>query len=169
MAPSSLETVYAGKLFRSRLEARWAVFMDAAGIEWIYEATWLETPFGNWLPDFQLTDGRWVEVKGRLSPNEHLRLLLLAQAVGGCEVGQDTVVLGHLPDDDWHWPVQLHTCKADLWAVPWVLSPGCPLAAASPRVPAERITAEVLLSGLMSGQPRWAEEPLAAARSARFG
>jgi len=32
-----IETKYAGPLFRSRTEARWAVFFDAAGIEWQYE------------------------------------------------------------------------------------------------------------------------------------
>jgi hypothetical protein len=32
-----IETFYRGYRFRSRLEARWAVFMDAAGIVWEYE------------------------------------------------------------------------------------------------------------------------------------
>lgn len=32
-----IETVYKGYRFRSRLEARWAVFFDAQGIEWEYE------------------------------------------------------------------------------------------------------------------------------------
>ena len=32
-----IETVYNGYRFRSRLEARWAVFFDAAGIEYEYE------------------------------------------------------------------------------------------------------------------------------------
>jgi hypothetical protein len=32
-----IETLYRGYRFRSRLEARWAVFFDAAGIRWRYE------------------------------------------------------------------------------------------------------------------------------------
>ena len=30
----SIETTYSGFIFRSRLEARWAVFFDALAIEW---------------------------------------------------------------------------------------------------------------------------------------
>ena len=33
----AIETVYNGYRFRSRLEARWAVFFEAAGIEYEYE------------------------------------------------------------------------------------------------------------------------------------
>jgi len=33
----AIETVYNGYKFRSRLEARWAVFFDALGIEYEYE------------------------------------------------------------------------------------------------------------------------------------
>src|SRR5580765_22806 len=114
MNRSSVETWYGQNLFRSRLEARWAVFMDTAGIRWAYEPSWItvdmsETggPVYNWRPDFQLEDGRWVEVKGQLSPAEHERLLLMAQAVSDGDAGGDVIVLGHLPEDDWHWPVQL--------------------------------------------------------------
>ncbi len=32
-----IETYYKGKWFRSRLEAKWAVFMDELGIVWQYE------------------------------------------------------------------------------------------------------------------------------------
>jgi len=37
MAIAAIETRYAGCRFRSRLEARWAVFYDALGIDWEYE------------------------------------------------------------------------------------------------------------------------------------
>ena len=33
----AIQTEYKGYLFRSRLEARWAVFFDAFGISWEYE------------------------------------------------------------------------------------------------------------------------------------
>lgn len=37
MAIQAIETYYNGYRFRSRLEARWAVFFDTMGIEWRYE------------------------------------------------------------------------------------------------------------------------------------
>ena len=33
----AIQTEYKGYLFRSRLEARWAVFFDACGVDWEYE------------------------------------------------------------------------------------------------------------------------------------
>ena len=54
-----IETVYNGYRFRSRLEARWAVFFDAAGIKYQYESEGFEVnPYGDtpirYLPDFYL-------------------------------------------------------------------------------------------------------------------
>jgi hypothetical protein len=61
----AIETEYAGCRFRSRLEARWAVFFDALDIEWMYESEGFETPAGRYLPDFYLpASKRWIEVKG---------------------------------------------------------------------------------------------------------
>lgn len=64
-----IETHYKGCRFRSRLEARWAVFFDHLGIRWEYEPEGFEVPFEDgdlrYLPDFKLIDyGIWVEVKG---------------------------------------------------------------------------------------------------------
>ncbi len=65
----AIETQYKGYRFRSRLEARWAVFFDALGIKYKYEEFGFEKCIENnnymWLPDFYLPDfGAWVEVKG---------------------------------------------------------------------------------------------------------
>jgi hypothetical protein len=67
----AIETKYKGYRFRSRLEARWAVFFDALGIEWTYEPQGFEKGGTRYLPDFQIHLGRdpfkvpyWVEVKG---------------------------------------------------------------------------------------------------------
>ena len=59
-----VETLYAGVRFRSRLEARWAVFFTAAGIPWEYEPERYALSDGRWyIPDFRL-DGRiFAEVK----------------------------------------------------------------------------------------------------------
>lgn len=51
-----IETRYDGTLFRSRLEARWAVFFDALNVRWEYEKEGYETPLGRYLPDFWLPD-----------------------------------------------------------------------------------------------------------------
>lgn len=60
-----IPTRYAGCHFRSRLEARWAVFFDAIDQPWTYEPEGFETPAGRYLPDFFLPDqGVWVEIKG---------------------------------------------------------------------------------------------------------
>lgn len=57
-------TVYQGVEFRSRLEARWAVFFDAAGIKWNYEPRWIQLESGPYLPDFILPELHLVvEVK----------------------------------------------------------------------------------------------------------
>jgi len=61
-----IETRYNGYRFRSRLEARWAVFMDALGIEYQYEPEGFDLGDGYYyLPDFYLPETKaWIEVKG---------------------------------------------------------------------------------------------------------
>lgn len=62
-----IESVYGGVKFRSRLEARWAVFFDTLGIDWIYEPEGFVFDGGlRYLPDFYLPEydgGTYVEVK----------------------------------------------------------------------------------------------------------
>jgi len=62
---TAIPTTYKGYTFRSRTEARWAVFFDAMGIEWEYEPEGLELATGErYLPDFYLPRfGWWAEVK----------------------------------------------------------------------------------------------------------
>lgn len=60
-----IETVYNDYRFRSRLEARWAVFFDAAGIPYSYELEGIKLFDGSlYLPDFYLPwFNAWVEIK----------------------------------------------------------------------------------------------------------
>lgn len=64
----AIETVYKGYRFRSRLEARWAVFFDTLGVKWEYEKEGYDLGrAGRYLPDFWLPEingGCWVEIKG---------------------------------------------------------------------------------------------------------
>lgn len=65
MSIKAIETRYAGCRFRSRLEARWAVFFDHMGISWQYEPQGFTVGDRSYLPDFLLDEcGTWVEVKG---------------------------------------------------------------------------------------------------------
>lgn len=61
----AITTRYKGYAFRSRLEARWAVFFDHLKIRWEYEPEGFELGNGlRYLPDFWLPDWEmWVEVK----------------------------------------------------------------------------------------------------------
>ena len=65
MSPATaLPTTYRGTTFRSRLEARWAVFFDTLGIRWEYEPEGFALPSGNYLPDFRLPGlNMFAEVK----------------------------------------------------------------------------------------------------------
>jgi hypothetical protein len=49
-----IETTYKGFVFRSRLEARYAVLFDHMGVEWHYEHEGYQTSSGLYLPDFWL-------------------------------------------------------------------------------------------------------------------
>lgn len=50
----AIETVYNGYKFRSRLEARWAVFFDTLGIKYQYEVEGYDLDGLWYLPDFQI-------------------------------------------------------------------------------------------------------------------
>ena len=59
-----IETVYNGYRFRSRLEARWAVFFDAMGIKYEYEPEGFYIDGEKYLPDFFLPEiNAFVEIK----------------------------------------------------------------------------------------------------------
>jgi len=65
---SAIETRYCGYRFRSRLEARWAVFFDQFDSEWAYEVEGFRLPSGLYLPDFLLcspaeSGGLFCEIK----------------------------------------------------------------------------------------------------------
>ena len=61
----ALDTYYNGHKFRSRLEARWAIFFDAMGITWQYEPEGYRLSNGMlYLPDFYFPQvSSFAEVK----------------------------------------------------------------------------------------------------------
>lgn len=67
-ALKAIDTPYRGRLFRSRLEARWAVFYDALAVRWEYEREGYKLPGRiRYLPDFKFWtpqgNYRWLEIK----------------------------------------------------------------------------------------------------------
>lgn len=70
-----IDTIYKGYRFRSRLEARWAVFFDAFNLPYRYEMEGFQLENSRYLPDFWLPNGIrfmdekdtckdvWVEIK----------------------------------------------------------------------------------------------------------
>lgn len=81
----AIETVYNGYRFRSRLEARWAVFFDELGLDYEYEKEGFELPMGRYLPDFWIADWlAWVEIKPerKWDSAAWLKCVALARATG---------------------------------------------------------------------------------------
>ena len=87
MTIKAIETEYKGYRFRSRLEARWAVFFDAIGWAWEYEKEGFDLgKNGYYLPDFYIPHlDCYVEIKPRngmtYMDGEKLRELSCAQPV----------------------------------------------------------------------------------------
>lgn len=80
-----IETVYNGYRFRSRLEARWAVFFDTLGIKYEYEKEGYDLGVNGWyLPDFWLPEYKcWIEIKGeKPSLDEVLKVVELESKTG---------------------------------------------------------------------------------------
>lgn len=114
----SIDTEYKGYLFRSRLEARWAIFFDEMGIKWQYEPAGYETEGweGKWkgkkvkyLPDFFLPELKLhVEVKGSVEQlkkdSERLEQILdfgsplpdFDDSLD-CTTGRGLLILGEIP------------------------------------------------------------------------
>jgi hypothetical protein len=88
MTIKPIPTMYQDVEFRSRLEARWAVFFDAMGITWSYEREGFDLD-GDWyLPDFWIDHrdfarysegtpnnaGMWLEVKPNMPTDKEMEL-----------------------------------------------------------------------------------------------
>lgn len=106
-----IETFYKGYRFRSRVEARWAVFFDALGIEWEYEPEGFVLDDGTcYLPDFRLkcwgTRGGlcknpfplYVEVKGEMSQEDADKIRKFS-GVNDCpDIMTPILVVGNIPE-----------------------------------------------------------------------
>ena len=112
----AIQTEYKGYKFRSRLEARWAVFLDALGVKWEYEPEGYDLENGSaYLPDFRLYNvflnhGHrsrnctiYLEVKGQMNDEDAVKIKRFFEA------GRDpnnkykeskyaVLVVGNIPD-----------------------------------------------------------------------
>lgn len=83
MTIKAIRTTYKGIEFRSRTEARWAVFFDELGVRWDYEHEGYELESGWYVPDFWLPDHKiFFEVKPPDDKGGWERCLELASVTG---------------------------------------------------------------------------------------
>lgn len=94
----AINTFYKGYYFRSRLEARWAIYFDELNINWLYEDEGYELSNGTWyLPDFYLptfNGGMFVEVKHEFTKDERQKCRDLC-----FESGKDVWLAEGLPEE----------------------------------------------------------------------
>lgn len=85
----AIQTIYKGRRFRSRLEAKWAIFFDAIDVGWEYETEGFEIGTVKYLTDFKLSSfGKnkvdlFIEIKpNRPSEQEILKCYKVATSTG---------------------------------------------------------------------------------------
>lgn len=89
-----IPTIYEGQRFRSRLEARWAIYMDALSVDYQYEAEALDLGDGlTYVPDFFLPSfPAWLEIKGEIRSDD-AGLLIMRKAAALARLSGHPVIL----------------------------------------------------------------------------
>ena len=130
-----IETEYNGDLFRSRLEARWAVFFRTLNLRYEYEKEGFDIDGVRYLPDFFLPEySCWVEIKpDSISEKEYIKINAFAKATkdkfilisGSPKEGHytvqmlangnlDTELLENLPADDFTFALARRSSEPEL-------------------------------------------------------
>jgi hypothetical protein len=101
-----IETYYKGYRFRSRLEARWAVFFDYMGIRYEYEYEGFEINFEDgplrylpdfWFPEYELFgEVKGVDCRGQIPQKDAEKMSWMIDFGGPCANG--IILLGNLPN-----------------------------------------------------------------------
>jgi hypothetical protein len=91
-----IQTHYKGYYFRSRLEARWAVYFDVIGLKWLYEHEGYKISTGHYyLPDFFLPDYNiYYEIKPENFDTNNAYL----HKVFASEIGASIIISPGMPD-----------------------------------------------------------------------
>lgn len=121
-----IPTLFNNVLFRSRLEARWAVFLTSLKINWEYEHEGFDLNGIWYLPDFYLPDwngGTFIEVKPKkLSKNEQHKARLLCELSGHpvfIAVGSPDLKLYEIYTTQWYQQFhQIDLCYTN-FAINW--------------------------------------------------
>lgn len=116
MTIKAIETRYKGYRFRSRLEARWAVFFDALGLQWEYEPEGFDLGEAGWyLPDFYLPElEAWAEIKPKNgNQNEVFRQLVGMLESGVAKPEKAWGFFGDPLNHEWMMPVWYDRWRPD--------------------------------------------------------
>lgn len=89
-----IPTTYRGVTYRSRVEARWAVFFEAMGWPAVYEQQGLDLDGVWYLPDFWLPNFRWI----MMAPISIYSAIVLARLVASGQPvrGSETAITVNL-------------------------------------------------------------------------
>ena len=124
----AIETYYNGYRFRSRLEARWAVFFDEMNIKYEYEPEGFEEENEKghkirYLPDFYLPESKlYAEVKGTtyrggIPKKDAIKMAHMIKSTDVCPNG--IILLGDIPcpteDDDMLYAIWKYNGKGLVW------------------------------------------------------
>jgi hypothetical protein len=100
----AIETVFGGYRFRSRLEARWAVFLTTLGVPFQYEPEGFKIGRLRYLPDFYLPEAfGWIEAKP-LAPDERE----LEKAIGFASKAETPIAI--FAGEPWPWKHDIIVC-----------------------------------------------------------
>lgn len=93
----ALDTTYKSYKFRSRLEARWAVYFDKVGVKWEYEPAGFKiSETRKYLPDFYLPEiETYIEVKhGNYDRKPVFGDMVAMMECGAASIGKCLAVFG---------------------------------------------------------------------------
>jgi hypothetical protein len=161
MVHKALETKYKGYRFRSRTEARWAVYFEHMGIAYDYEPEGYQLTGKNgkkyfYLPDFYLKDmGCFAEVKG--DPTDFRGEVMDTIRLLAKETQKPVVCLAGRPDYR-AYEVVAYDTASHVWAATFLAV----------------ITKEKMVGEMRSIIPKLVKDPkfvkaIEASRSERFG
>ena len=131
-AINAIETRFNGYRFRSRLEARWAVFFSAVGLEYEYEMEGYEMDEVKYLPDFYIPSlDRWFQIKGQAmsvkeiqkceqfcfrKDNENIKFsVLIGTPTPAMYQAENFSIMG-INEFIWEWPSDLYPADTRLLA-----------------------------------------------------